>query len=50
MHVNLIIKRHCLNLDLEMSTWVELTSKQKCELGLRIRNLLNTMGGLAATW
>ena len=50
MHVNLIINRHCLDLDLEMATWLDLTSKQKRELDLRIRNLLNAMGGLAAIW
>lgn len=50
MHVNLIINRHCLDLDLEMTKWTEFTSKQKRELDLRIRNLLNSLGGLAAAW
>lgn len=50
MHVNTIINRHCLDLDLEMTTWADLTSKQKRQLELRMRGLLNTLGGLAAVW
>ncbi|PPD55376.1 MAG: hypothetical protein CTY12_00960 [Methylotenera sp.] len=50
MQVNTIINRHCLALDLDMVTWVELTPRQKRQLKLRIRRLLNALGGLAAAW
>lgn len=50
MNVNLMMCRHCLDLDLEMMTWLELTPKQKRDLNLRTRKMLDALGGLAAAW
>ncbi|MDO9204403.1 hypothetical protein [Methylotenera sp.] len=50
MNINQTILRHCLALDLEMTTWVELSPKQKRDLNLRAKKILHDLGGLAAAW
>ena len=50
MNINQTILRHCLELDLEIATWAALTVKQRHDLNLRAKKMLNDLGSLAATW